>query len=280
MLNRSCATNGTVVPSPQNNSRVIISDQMADDKRNELPGWLLAVFSWTASAYFLIGFFRTQGFPAAPTLSLGAAGLGLSGLFFLFLPFFRRIKIGDILELEREVEKTKEELREFKSEVRNSVSVLSTNVNSISGMTNRINFYNNIPTVPQMEREAQVLDENAPEAVSVAQEVQRDLLQQDDDIVISLFKTRVEIERLLREIVGKSTTLPSSKNVRMAGLLQLFETFAAQNPKYGYLQNSLRYVNQVCSAAIHAQQVSEDQAREVLALGAKIIATLKEFRGE
>ena len=65
----------------------------------------------------------------------------------------------------------------------------------------------------------------------------------------------------------------------MAGLPQLFETFVAQNPKYSYLQNSLRYVNQVCSAAIHAQQVSEDQAREVLALGAKIIATLKEFQG-
>jgi hypothetical protein len=257
----------------------MIVDQMADSNEHELPGWLFAVFSWAVSAYFLIGFFRAQGFPPAPTLPLGAAAFGVSGLFFLFLPFFKRIKIGDVLELEREVEKAREELREFKAEVRNSVSVLSTNVNSISGMTNRINFYNNIPTVPQMEREAQVLDENAPEAVSAAQEVQRDLLQQDDDIVISLFKTRVEIERLLREIVGKSTTLPSSKNIRMAGLPQLFEIFVAQNPKYSYLQNSLRYVNQVCSAAIHAQQVSEDQAREVLVLGAKIIATLKEFQG-
>ncbi len=53
-----------------------------------------------------------------------------------------------------------------------------------------------------------------------------------------------------------------------------------QNPEYKYLQTSLRYVNQVCSAAIHAQQVSEEQAREVLALGAKIIATLDDFLGE
>lgn len=260
--------------------RVTMIHQMADSTEHKLPGWLLAVFSWIVSAYFLIGFFHAEGFPAAPTLPAGTAALGVSGLFFLFLPFFKKIKIGKILELEREVEKAKEELREFKAEVRNSVNVLSTNVNSINGMTNRINFYNNVPSVPQMEHEARVLDEKAPTAINAAQEVQRLLLQQDDDIVISLFKTRVEIERVLRKIVGKSTNLPPGKDVRMAGLPQLFEIFLVQNPNYKYLQNSLRYVNQVCSAAIHAQQVSEEQAREVLALGAKIIATLDDFLGE
>ncbi|MCX6628999.1 MAG: hypothetical protein NTW28_15385 [Candidatus Solibacter sp.] len=167
--------------------------------------------------------------------------------------------------MEREVEKAKEELREFKAEVRNSVSVLSTNVNSISGMTNRIDFYNNVPSVPQMEQEARILDQRAPATVNSAQEVQRVFLQQDDDIVISLFKTRVEIERLLRKIVGISTNLPPGKDIRMAGLPQLFEMFLAQSPEYKYLQTSLRYVNQVC---------------EVLALGAKIIATLDDFLGE
>jgi hypothetical protein len=80
--------------------------------------------------------------------------------------------------------------------------------------------------------------------------------------------------------VGKSTSLPPGKeNIRMAGLVQLFDIFVGQNPQYKYLRTSLRYVNQVCSAAIHAQQVSEDQAREVLALGSKIIATLDDFAG-
>lgn len=252
---------------------------MADSTEHKLPGWLLAVLSWIVSAYFLIGFFDAEGFPAAPILPSGTAVLGASGLFFLFLPFFQKIKIGKVLELEREVERAKEELQEFKAEVRNSVNLLSTNVNSISGMTNRFNIYN-VPSVPQMEKEARVLDEKAPRAVNAAQEVQHFLLEQDEDIVISLFKTRVEIERLLRKIVGKSTNLPPGKDVRMAGLPQLFEAFAAQNPNYAYLRNSLRYVNQVCSAAIHAQQVSEEQAREVLALGAKIIATLDDFLGE
>ncbi|AMP72346.1 hypothetical protein UW163_23370 (plasmid) [Ralstonia solanacearum] len=50
-------------------------------------------------------------------------------LFFLFLPFFRKIEIGSFIELEREVKETKreatavrEELRDFENEVRNIVS--------------------------------------------------------------------------------------------------------------------------------------------------------------
>jgi hypothetical protein len=138
-----------------------------------------------------------------------------------------------------------------------------------------------VPSVPEIEEQRRVLEEKAPATANAALEVERDFLQQDDDIVIALFKTRVEIERLLRTIVGKSTTLPPGKeNIRMAGLPQLFDIFVAQNPKYKYLRKSLRYVNQVCSAAIHAQQVSEQQAREVLALGSKIIATLDDFANE
>jgi hypothetical protein len=129
-------------------ARVTMARQMADSTEHKLPVWLLAGFSWIVSAYSLIGFFHAEGFSAAPMLPAGTAALGVCGLFFLFFPFFKKIKIGKILELEREVEKGKEELREFKAEVRNSVSLLSRNVNSISGMTNRINFYNNVPSVP------------------------------------------------------------------------------------------------------------------------------------
>lgn len=251
---------------------------MANSSEHKLPEWLIAVFSWIVSSYFLIGFLHAEGFPAAQILSPGDAALGFFGLLFLFLPFFEKIKIGKILELQREVEKAKDELGEFKAEVRNSMSVLSTNVSSISGMTNRISFYNNIPTVSEMAHEAQVLDDKAPETVNAAKEVQEDLLDPEEDIVISLFKTRVEIERILSGIVGKSAGPSSSGNIRVTGLMRLFDAFLAQNPRYGYLKNSLRYVNQVCSAAIHAQQVSPDQAHEVLVLGAKIIATLKEFQ--
>jgi len=249
-------------------------------QRFEIPVWVFPAMSWIVALYFLIGFLKDVGFPPDRNLAIPDAPFGLLGLFFLFLPFFKKIKIGKLLELEREVERAKEELKEFKAEVRNSVSVLSTNVNSISGMTNRINFYNNIPSVPEIEEEGRVLEAKAPATASAALEVERNFLQQDNDIVIGLFKTRVEIERLLRTIVGKSTSLPPGKeNIRMAGLVQLFDIFVGQNPQYKYLRTSLRYVNQVCSAAIHAQQVSEDQAREVLALGSKIIATLDDFAG-
>jgi hypothetical protein len=250
-----------------------------EKKEFKIPAAIFPVLSWSVALYFLSAFIARSGFPAQIS-QYGYVTAG-TGLFFLFLPFFKKIKIGKILELEREVEKAKEELREFKAEVRNNVAMLSSNVNTISGMTNRINFYNNVPSVPEMEEQGRVLEEKVPRAASAAREVENDFLQQDYDVVIALFKTRVEIERLLRKIVGKSLNLPvDQENIRMAGLPKLFDMFVKQNPKYKYLQTSLRYVNQVCSAAIHAQQVSEEQAREVLALGAKIIATLDDFLGE
>jgi hypothetical protein len=39
-------------------------------------------------------------------------------------------------------------------------------------------------------------------------------------------------------------------------------------------------VTQIGNAAIHAQRVSDDQATEALALGAQIIAVLREFSDE
>jgi hypothetical protein len=96
--------------------------------------WWLTVPSWIVALYFGIGFTAKAGFPPKANLLIGdALFVGLT-LFFLFLPFFSKIKIWALLELEREIEAAKdentavkEELREFKNEVRHTVSVISTN---------------------------------------------------------------------------------------------------------------------------------------------------------
>jgi hypothetical protein len=101
----------------------------------QMPSWIFPAMAWVVALYFLCGFLRNVGFPPDRKLFIADVLFGLLGLFFLFLPFFKKIKIGKILELEREVEKAKEDLHEFKAEVRNNLSVLSTNVNTIGGMT-------------------------------------------------------------------------------------------------------------------------------------------------
>jgi ribosomal protein S7 len=202
-------------------------------------------------------------------------------LLFLFLPFFTKIKIGAILELEREVQQAKDELREFKSEVRNSMSVLSTNVNTIGGMTNQVTV--NIPGLDELRQARQLVEERSPPtARQSAERVEERILLQSEDQTLALAKTRIDMERLLRKILGRRTGPALGKNdsTKFAGINQLFDLFLKDNEQYSYLRQPFHYVTQICNAAIHAQRVSPEQTQEALALGAQLIAVLEQSAGE
>jgi hypothetical protein len=99
-----------------------------------------------------------------------------------------------------------------------------------------------------------------------------------EDPALALAWTRIEIERNLRGVLGRdliSWQSLSVGSIRFATLPQLFEAFTKRYPEYQYLKDAFRYVTQVCNAAIHAQFVSEDQAREALGLGGQVIKILK-----
>lgn len=239
-----------------------------------MPVWALPAFSWLVSFYFLLGFVSNLGFPPDRSLLTGDALYVFLWLFFLFLPFFKKIKIGSVLELEREVERAKEELREFKAEMRTNLSVLSTNVNTIGGMSNQVTV--NIPDLAELRAARQAVESQSSSPASEAREVEHQLLKQSEDTTIALARTRIEIERHLRAILGKRTTLPKGRegSIQFMGTRQLFDLFLSQHPQFEYLAKPFKYVTQICNAAIHAQRVSEEQAEEALALGAQIISTL------
>jgi len=250
---------------------------MSEGKSDKMPAWALPAFSWLVSFYFLFGFVSNVGFPPDRKLLLGDALYVSLWLLFLFLPFFSKIKIGTFLELEREITKTKEELREFKAELRNTVGVLSTNVNTIGGMTNHVTV--NLPGLRELEEASAELQKNAPTDLQrEASDVQETISLQSDDPILALVKTRIEIEGLLRKELGRSRSQTSLSNGtrRYFGISQLFQQFAAENPEFEYLAKPLHYVTQICNAAIHAQYVSDAQASEALVLGAQIIAALSE----
>lgn len=254
---------------------------MLKEPQNKMPAWALPAFSWLVSFYFLLGFCTNTGFPPDRHLFFGDTLYVGLWLFFLFLPFFNKIKIGSFLELEREVQRAKDELREFKSEVRNSMSVLSTNVNTIGGMTNQVTV--NIPGLAELREARQLVDQKAPPATrQSAERVEERILLQSEDRTLALAKTRIDMERLLRKILGKrpSPAPGKSDSTKFAGINQLFELFLSQNEQYSYLRQPFRYVTQVCNAAIHAQRVSDEQAQEALALGAQLIAVLEQSAGE
>lgn len=253
---------------------------MSEQKEQRMPNWALPALSWLISFYFLAGFAANVGFPPDRSLLTGDALFVFLWLFFIFLPFFKKIKIGKLLELEREVSQAKQELQDFKTEMRNTVAVLSTNVNTIGGMTNQITV--NIPGLHEMQVAKEKVDAQAsPQVKQEAEQVQQSMLLESEDTTMALARTRIEIERLLRTILDKRLSVNELRNqsIRFHGIRQLFEMFIRENEKYGYLLEPFLYVTQVCNAAIHAQKVSDAQAREALALGAQVIAQLSTVAG-
>ena len=254
---------------------------MSDKPEAGMPLWALPTLSWVVSLYFLLAFAINVGYPPTHNLPTGDVVYLFLWLLFLFLPFFSRIKIAHVLELEREVAKAKEELREFKTEVRNSMSVLSTNVNTVGRMTNQVLV--NIPGLPELREARAIVDQNVPLATrQTAEKVEERILDQSEDSTLALAKTRIDIERLLRTILGKKTSVSQGEEdtVKFASITRLFDTFLAKYPKFEYLKKPFRYVIQVCNAAIHAQRVTDEQSEEALGLGAQIIAVLKELEGD
>jgi len=149
----------------------------AEKTEFKIPGWILPTLSWVIALYFGIVFFCKSGFP--PAVPPTAAALGAPMLFFLFLPFFNKIKIGKVLELEREVEKARKDLSEFKAETRNTLSVLSTNVNTIGRMTNQVTVNLPSPSQPQTARQ-QVARNFSPEVADEARQVEDSIMRQSE----------------------------------------------------------------------------------------------------
>jgi hypothetical protein len=239
--------------------------------------WWLTIPSWLVATYFAIGFVLKAGFPPKTETLIGdALFVGLT-LFFMFLPFFSKIKIGSLIELERavkeakkEADSAKDELREFKAEVRNTMSVVS---------TQRTNVYVNSTPDPAAIREQQAaiqprLDARSESTVEKYEEAVKS--QESDDPAYVLAKVRIDIERLLRLIVGKRIGPVSDTNVKLASARQLFDSLVRSDDKWEYLRQPFEYVNRVCNAAIHGQLVSSEQTSETLKLGAQIIAALRQ----
>lgn len=253
---------------------------MSDVKDREIPSWGLPAFSWLISFYFLLGFVANVGFPPERALFLGDALFIFLWLFFVFLPFFSRIKIGNLIELEREIQRTKKDLQDVKTELRNNIALLSTTVNTIGSMTNQVTV--NIPGLAELQHARQdVTDQAPPESKEEAEQVEQVLRLEGEDTTMALARTRIEIERLLRGILGKRTSVNALREdaIKYLGARQLFEMFVKENEQYRYLLKPFLNVNQVCNAAIHAQRVPEPQAEEALSLGAQIIAVLREVGG-
>jgi len=249
-----------------------------DDEKISLEKSLLFILSWAFGISIMLKSVSHIN-PALPIeknlLPLVLSGVGL---FLMFLPFFKSIKIPKILELERNVRETKEELTSFKQQISSSLAVLATNIStSISNVNHNSN--SNIINISanELKRESKRVDKKlASNAKHYLDDVTSELNIEDEDVIMNLARVRILIEMQLRRILGKTTgSAESMRPVKYLNLSSLVNMFTEKYPNYSYLKNSFRYVIQICNAAMHAQQVNISQANEAIGLGAKLIADLR-----
>lgn len=237
----------------------------------------LHIVSWIVSTYFGASFIWNAGFPPSLIKASTELVFGLISLFFLFLPFFSKIKLGSWLELEREIKAArqetvaaKEELREFKNEVRNAISIVNTS-------TQHTNVY--LPGAAELDEAKRNVAERSSASNSDVEKVEAELTA-GSDVTLSLAKVRIDIERLLRQMLGARVEVGGDTSAlarrRYMDIDSMMKTVIDMNPGLSYLRTPLRAVLPICNAAIHAQHVTEEQAQQALALGAEIIGALKD----
>lgn len=164
--------------------------------------------------------------------------------------------------------------------MRQLISVVSTSVNSISNLSSTTNV--NIDFADLLKQAKEQLNQATvqPEAQEI-QEVKRELLLDNEDTIMALARTRIQLEHLLRRSLGKRTQYSNKPqgDVKFLSAGRLYRMFLKEFDNYQYLEGSFDYVLKICNAAIHGQQVPASQAQEALELGARLISTLKELVG-
>lgn len=247
-----------------------------------LPTWGLAAMSWLLAFYFLIAFHLKCGFPPDLPVSASEMTFLVSGIFFILLPFFNKIRIPKIIELERTVQETKKELKTFQEHTSNMLAVISTSINTINN-SNTTNII--LPPRQDYVEAKRELDAAAssPSRDSI-QKIEEKLVFDDEDRIIALARLRMKLEVLLRELLINIT--PEDRRdarrvvLQRLSLRRLFDEFQEHSTGYEHLSRSIQYVSQVCNAAIHGQFISPEKADEALEMGAKILTFLPELKGE
>jgi len=161
--------------------------------------------------------------------------------FFILLPFVKTIKIGKYLELERDIQETKDEVKGFKTEIRQNIQMLLTSVTaSIGNLNNQVTI--NLPRTEELKEEIEKLKKQTTSTdTDRLSEIKEELLlDEDDDIIMALARTRIKIEGLLRKALSKRETIADTPktDIRFLGLNSLFHQYIQINPNFKEFQNS------------------------------------------
>jgi hypothetical protein len=241
---------------------------------------LLTIIAWTIGFYILRKSANLINLEEPEEIHIYHILFLFISFLFILLPFIKTIKIGKLLELQRDIGRTKEEVKDFKTEVKQSMTLLSTSINtSINSLNSNINI--SIPGTDDLRKEIEKLRTEVSDArTTTIKNVKEEILSSEEgDHVMALAKTRIEIEKTLREKLNKRLSVGQKQNIediKFLTLNRLGQLYIKENPEFEKFWKSFKYVQSICNAAIHGQNVSYEQAYEALQLGTMILTELKE----
>jgi len=102
--------------------------------------WLLLAPCWGLCVLFLVIFLENSGWPPETPTTIYDLTYLIASLVFLMLPFVSRLRLGKLLDIERELGKTKEDMNHFKNETRQMFSLVSA-VSATASNTLNLSWY-------------------------------------------------------------------------------------------------------------------------------------------
>ncbi len=118
---------------------------MNDDERSsKVNYWLVLISCWLMSTLAMCAYFWHIRWKLSPPVGVYEGTFLWIGLVLFLVPFFSTIRIGKVLELERGISQTRDEVKALKEDVKQQVLLLNSNISAATSNSTIINKINTI----------------------------------------------------------------------------------------------------------------------------------------
>lgn len=193
----------------------------------------------------------------------------------MLLPQFNKIRIGDILELEKKIEETKDDFKRYQDITTNLLTQIST--------TNNFNNQNIIYNMPyktkidekDLEKDKEIVNEDYSKLSSKdfkKPDETEEKIYNEEDLNIKLMILRRDLEINLKRYLNRQMRHEINSN-KPIGLMRMVKIYLNQTNKDLY--KPFLNVISVCNAAVHGENVDKLTANYVVDIGLSLIKQIK-----
>ncbi|MDF2372517.1 MAG: hypothetical protein P1V21_17165 [Rhizobiaceae bacterium] len=191
------------------------------------------------------------------------------------LPFAKSLSVSGLFSYQAKIEEIKKDVSEFKSETRDLINIQNALISNVTNSQTTHNVFN-IPSWTDARSAEKELGETGRPSVTPerSEKIELAISNGPAAINVELARTRMEIEAILRKKMGRRTSLGGKRDIKYISLMGLWREFLKQNTDKANYDAAMRYVVDICNAAIHGQNVPQGHAIEALQMGEELISAL------